>query len=86
MILFFMDVDEMTFYEILMEELPFEGHRMTDHVLVLNGCDWICGLLNRCWQSDPMARPPFHEILYLLDTKLSDAHIQRMFISKDVVV
>ena len=68
----------MTCYEILTGELPFQGHSVIDYDLVLKQRqrprlpkyvdDWVCELLNRCWEEDPQARPSFKEIVDILST------------------
>jgi serine/threonine protein kinase len=71
----------MTCHEILTGKLLFEDHPLSDNLplltdLVINQhlClevpkyveDWTCKLLSMCWNSDPMARPTFREILDLI--------------------
>jgi serine/threonine protein kinase len=68
-------------YEILTGKLPFEDHPLANNCallidLVINHNlhpevpeyvdDWAHELLNRCWQSNPAARPTIGEILNLL--------------------
>ncbi|KAG0556396.1 hypothetical protein KC19_11G050700 [Ceratodon purpureus] len=62
----------MVCYEVLTGKLPFEDHPQSDYDLVLTGRrptlpeyveDWMCNLLNSCWQSNPIKRPSFEEIL-----------------------
>jgi len=68
-------------YEILTSKLPFEDHPLNVSILtelVINQHlrpevpeyveNWACELLKMCWQSDPIARPSFGEILDLLST------------------
>lgn len=81
----------MTCYEILTRKLSFEGHKVTDYDLLLNGQhlelphyvdEWICELpyINA---GNPTLWPSFYEILSLLDAKLSQEQEEKMFISKD---
>jgi len=65
----------MTCYEILTSKLLFEGRSWNDYDSILqrqrpkvpNYIDgWIWKLLNRCWQSNPIARPSSQEILKIL--------------------
>ncbi|KAG0587267.1 hypothetical protein KC19_2G153100 [Ceratodon purpureus] len=61
----------MTCYEVLSGKLPFQEQVVTLDDII-NGKrpevpeyveDWIRELLNKCWQSDPIARPSIGEIL-----------------------
>jgi serine/threonine protein kinase len=88
----------MTCYEILIGKLPFEDHPLSDKCYILTDLvinqhlrpkvpeyivDWTHELLSMCWQSNPVARPSFGEILDLLSTnstgvrRREDWHIQK---------
>ncbi|KAG0559099.1 hypothetical protein KC19_10G079300 [Ceratodon purpureus] len=73
----------MTCYEVLTGKLPFEDHPLRNKTSLLTHQvinhdlrpeipkyveDWAHNLLNRCWQSDPRARPSVGEILDILST------------------
>ncbi|KAG0603255.1 hypothetical protein M758_10G079400 [Ceratodon purpureus] len=73
----------MTCYEVLTGKLPFEDHPFHDKMSLLIDQvithdlrpdipeyveGWACNLMNRCWQSDPRARPSVGEILDILST------------------
>jgi serine/threonine protein kinase len=74
----------MTCYEVLTGRLPFhdhDHHPQNDYDLVINGGhpmvpdyvdDWVHGLLNKCWQSNPGARPSFDDILNLILANLAN--------------
>jgi serine/threonine protein kinase len=72
----------MTCYEILIGELPFNGHPTSDCNLVFKRQrpkvpkfvdDWVQELLNRYWQEDPATRPSFGEIMNIFLANSSTA-------------
>ncbi|KAG0559114.1 hypothetical protein KC19_10G079900 [Ceratodon purpureus] len=71
----------MTCYEVLTGKVPFENHPLKENCsmlidLIINQNlrpevpnyvdEWARELLSRCWQSNPISRPAFREILNLL--------------------
>jgi tRNA A-37 threonylcarbamoyl transferase component Bud32 len=70
----------MVCYEILMGQIPFEGHPKSDYDLVLSGKrpdipdhvdPNLRDLLHRCWHDDPLQRPGWPEILDILHRQKS---------------
>lgn len=66
-----------TCYEILTGGIPFEGVLKTNYDHVINGArpslppeilPWMEALLKRCWDADPSKRPPFEEIVGILNS------------------
>jgi len=59
----------MTWYEMIIGQLPFEDVKKNVYNVVLQGDrlehieSWINTLLNRCWHSNPKERPSFEDIL-----------------------
>jgi len=55
----------MTWYEMIINQLPFEDVKKNMYNVVLRGNipelieSWIKTLLNRCWHSNPKERPSF---------------------------
>ena len=66
-----------TYYEILTGGRPFEDVPIKNYDHVINGAwsslppeilPWMEALLNRCWDADPSKRPPFEDIVHILES------------------
>ena len=84
-------------YEILTGKLPFEDHPLANECALLTDLvinqklrpevpeyvdDWTHELLDRCWQSNPVARPTIGEILNLLPANSATVRGQENFLMK----